>query len=580
MRAASSHPGVSIAVKLVIATSIVVAATVVSSSLYALNQAEETARVEQSWRDQTIDAAARFEARLTAMIAAQSLDYVVSGEAWVEVAQVMRDVGNDSAATVGAGERPRLQPTWFMLWDVEANPSEAVRKWPGAFGVHLAPGPEGLIYRSEAAPASSAEVIQLERSFAAVPLEARHGDLTELQIDATNYVFRAPVGMGKYTRAHLWIGISTQALHSELGKVAIQAQEHVRSLRVKLWVSVGVALLLGIVLAMLLGMNMARPIAALSAQATRMAQGDFDRRVPVDRRDELGTLARNFNFMADRIGELLLEQAEKAALEHEMDLARSVQQAMLPASQVERVGHVSVVGYCAPASSCGGDWWMHRKLAGDRLLIVVGDATGHGIHSAMIAATARGAVEALAAIDERMVSPEQVLRAIDSAIRNVGEHHVLMTAFAAVIDTMSGILQYANAGQNFPYVLHSADDGTLGGAAILAAPGNPLGDQEIAVHIRSGARQLRRGELFLCFTDGLVERANPDGELFGDRRLLRALRGQPLGGARELEALRLRVMHEVDAYAAGADAEDDVTFVFCHFDPPAVPQELRHAGTA
>lgn len=566
--------------KLVIATFIVVAATVVSSSLYALNQAEETARVEQSWRDQTIDAAARFEARLTAMIAAQSLDYVVSGEAWVEVPEVMRDVDKGSAAPVASGERPRLQPIWFMLWDVDANPQEAVRAWKGEIGAHLAPGPEGLIYRSEAAPASADEVIELERRFSEVPLTARYGDLTELRIDPTRFVFRAPVGMGNYTRAQLWIGISTVALHSELRKVAAQAREHVRSLRVKLWGSVGVALLLGIVLALLLGMNMARPIAALSAQATRMAQGDFDRRVPVDRRDELGTLARNFNFMADRIGELLLEQAEKAALEHEMDLARSVQQAMLPASRVERVGHVSVVGYCAPASSCGGDWWMHRKLSEDRLLIVVGDATGHGIHSAMIAATARGAVEALAAIDERLVSPEQVLRAIDSAIRNVGEHHVLMTAFAAVIDTSSGSLQYANAGQNFPYVLQPTEDGKLGGAAILAAPGNPLGDQEIAVHIRSGARQLSRGELFLCFTDGLVERANRAGELFGDRRLLRVLRGQPLESAGELEALRLRVMNAVNAYAEGVDAEDDVTFVFCHFHPPAVSQELRHAGTA
>ena len=59
----------------------------------------------------------------------------------------------------------------------------------------------------------------------------------------------------------------------------------------------------------------------------------------------------------------------------------------------------------------------------------IGDATGHGIHSAMIAATARGAVEALASFDEKALTPDQVLRAIDQAIRMVGEHNVLMTAF-------------------------------------------------------------------------------------------------------------------------------------------------------
>ena len=101
---------------------------------------------------------------------------------------------------------------------------------------------------------------------------------------------------------------------------------------------------------------------------------------------------------------------------------------------------------------------MYRKLSGGRMLLVLGDATGHGIHSAMIAATARGAVEALAGVDERLLTPEQVLRAIDHAIRMVGEHNVLMTAFAAVFDSQTGALHYANAGQNFPYVITLGSD--------------------------------------------------------------------------------------------------------------------------
>ena len=79
-----------------------------------------------------------------------------------------------------------------------------------------------------------------------------------------------------------------------------------------------------------------------------------------------------------------------------MELARQVQQAMLPPTVLDQHGALKVVGYCKPASSCGGDWWMYRKLSNGRMLLVLGDATGHGIHSAMIAATARGAVEALA----------------------------------------------------------------------------------------------------------------------------------------------------------------------------------------
>jgi serine phosphatase RsbU (regulator of sigma subunit) len=290
----------------------------------------------------------------------------------------------------------------------------------------------------------------------------------------------------------------------------------------------------------------------------------------VNRRDELGVLAHTFNVMQDEISALLYQQAEKASLEKEMELARQVQQAMLPPTTLDQHGSLKVVGYCMPASSCGGDWWTYRKLSNGRMLLVVGDATGHGIHSAMIAATARGAVEALSGIDERLLTPEQVLRAIDSAIRMVGEHNVIMTAFAAVFDSMNGVLHYANAGQNFPYVIRlDAPHRVLGEASIIAASGNPLGDRNIAVEIRRGSLQLKPGDLFVCFTDGVVERANRAGKLFGDRRLRGSLSGQPLPDANALLRLRDNLVHVLDSYAEGVLAEDDITFVLCQYDPPA-----------
>jgi len=214
------------------------------------------------------------------------------------------------------------------------------------------------------------------------------------------------------------------------------------------------------------------------------------------------------------------------------------------------------------------------------MLLVVGDATGHGIHSAMIAATARGAVEALSGIDERLLTPEQVLRAIDSAIRQVGDHNVLMTAFAAVFDSANGILHYANAGQNFPYVIKLGATRVLEEASIIAASGNPLGDRNIAVEIRRGSLQLRAGDLFVCFTDGVVERANPAGKLFGDRRLRGALTGQPLADGNALIRLRDGIVQTLERYAEGATADDDITFVLCQFDPVSAQRKSAGRGAA
>jgi len=133
----------------------------------------------------------------------------------------------------------------------------------------------------------------------------------------------------------------------------------------------------------------------------------------------------------------------------------------------------------------------------------------------------------------------------------------------------TGVLHYANAGQNFPYVIKLGAGRVLEKASIVAASGNPLGDHNIPVEIRRGSLQLGPGDLFVCFTDGLVERANPAGKLFGDRRLRGTLIGAPLGDGAALVSLRDRIVRELEAYAGGVLAEDDITLVLCHYDPQA-----------
>ena len=75
--------------------------------------------------------------------------------------------------------------------------------------------------------------------------------------------------------------------------------------------------------------------------------------------------------------------------------------------------------------------------------------------------------------------------------------------------------------------------------------------------------------MFVCFTDGVVERANPAGKLFGDRRLRNALTGQPVPDASALVTVRDHVLAMVEKHAEGATAQDDITFVLCQYDPAA-----------
>ncbi|MDB4958633.1 MAG: rsbU [Myxococcales bacterium] len=425
----------------------------------------------------------------------------------------------------------------------------------------------GQVVQATGAAPAAPRLAELERSLAD---GLKSGDVVHARAGTgASWVYGAPVKLGERTVGALRIGVTTAGLDAELAKSLADARARARESQKRVWITALLVLAVGVLIAGLLGFQLARPIKVLTVQANRIAAGDLGSRVAENRRDELGVLARTFNFMSDAITQLLVDQKQKASLEKEMELARQVQQAMLPPTLLDQHGALKVVGYCQPASQCGGDWWSYRKLANGRMLLVLGDATGHGLHSAMIAATARGAVEALAAIDEKLLTPEQVLKAIDQAIRMVGEHNVLMTAFAAVFDSIAGTLHYANAGQNFPYVMKLGATRILESASIIAASGNPLGDRNIAVEIRRGSVQLQPGDLFVCFTDGVVERANPAGKLFGDRRLRSALTGQSVADGPALVQLRDRVIAALETHSEGAVADDDITFVLCQYDPPA-----------
>jgi serine phosphatase RsbU (regulator of sigma subunit) len=544
---AKARTGISISAKLILTTSVVVAVAVGAATWFSQRTIDELTQMQIANRRTSGERSITRESELVVQAVATAVALPLAQSTYPDIKPVLDAAMRDDKKS---GD-DRLQ--WLVVTDATGQVVAATQNAPSADRL------AGLDKQLDGG--------------------TKNGDVVHVRIGSgSDWVYGAAIKLGDNAVGKLRIGVTTAGLEAELAKQLAISDERSKASQQRLLLIAAAVLAIGILLAAIQGMGLARPIRALTVQANKIASGDLKSRVPEGRRDELGVLAGTFNFMANEIQHLLAEQRQKVSLEKEMELARQVQQAMLPPTKLDSHGHLKIIGTCMPASQCGGDWWMYRKLTGGRVLLVLGDATGHGIHSAMIAATARGAVEALAAVDERLLTPEQVLRAIDQAIRMVGDHNVLMTAFAAVFDSQNGALHYANAGQNFPYVLKLGATKVLEQASIIAASGNPLGDRNIAVEIRRGALQLRPGDLFVCFTDGVVERANPQGKLFGDRRLRSALTGQQLPDASALSGLRDKVLQELDRHAQGAQPDDDITLVFCQFDPPGRTSTVTGTG--
>jgi serine phosphatase RsbU (regulator of sigma subunit)/HAMP domain-containing protein len=511
-------------------TSIVVAAAVGLSAWYGQRTIARLNADDASARRAAGEKAIVRESELLARNIANASAIPMGQHAYGEVGPLL-------AAT--QAEYPRVQ--WIAIGAEDGKP---VASTPGAPAVDFA---------------------EFAGANAGGPIEHRR-----LAADRPEWVYASPIKLGNELVGQLRLGVSTRDLEADLQAAIDRARGRAEDAMSTMKLVALIVLLIGVVLAAIQGIRTAAPINQLSRLATRIAGGHLHERVPAAGSDEIGVLARNFNFMADRLGVLMAENAQKASMERELALARAVQQGMLPSAELVEHGELKVIGHCEPASSCGGDWWTFRRLSGGRLLIVIGDATGHGVHSAILAGTARGAVEALAAADERLLSPEQVLRSIDAAIRHVGEQALLMTAFVAIFDPQAGSIRYANAGQNFPYLVHMEAGRRLEASQVIAASGTPLGDRTQQLDIRAGALELAPGDLFVAFTDGVVERQAPTGKQFGDRRLSSVFTGRTLpADGSALTTLRSVVRDAIEGFAGGTVAQDDITFVLCHYDPPA-----------
>ncbi|HTJ44565.1 MAG TPA: PP2C family protein-serine/threonine phosphatase [Kofleriaceae bacterium] len=253
------------------------------------------------------------------------------------------------------------------------------------------------------------------------------------------------------------------------------------------------------------------------------------------------------------------EAQSRVAIEREVELAAAVQTAFVPQPKLTHAGPVDVFGSWEPTSRCGGDWWALYPLAGERVLVVIGDVTGHGVAAAMVTAAAKGACDAALKIMGDAVDLVVLMQRLDAAVRRMGAGKLHLTCFMALCDVAAGQVSFANAGHVVPYLCR--DGGGNGELELhaLVARGNPLGAGPSPTP-RTATRPLARGDVIVWYTDGLVESLDPDGKQFGDRRMQRLLK--KLDRARlDPESVHDAIAGACSAHRSGRALADDMTLV-------------------
>ncbi|HMG25043.1 MAG TPA: SpoIIE family protein phosphatase, partial [Kofleriaceae bacterium] len=338
---------------------------------------------------------------------------------------------------------------------------------------------------------------------------------------------------------------------------AAAEQKAIASTRAALYTGAVGALfaLIGTVLAILQGLSISRPIKQLAWRADQIARGDLGARVEITSSDEIGLLGENFNFMADQIAILLEQTAEKARIEQELEVAKTIQDTLVPTSDPVDHGVLKFAGFYQPAAQTGGDWWTWHELVGGKVLLVVGDVTGHGVPSAMITAAAKAACDVARYVYRDDVTVSGLLEIMNHAIFESAQRRFVMTCFASIFDPQRRTITYANAGHNFPY-LYRAGDGR-GEFGSLMIRGNRLGDDRDSRY-DAKTTELIPGDVLVWYTDGIVECENASGEEYGEKRFRASVKR---AAALDAGDMRDAIVGDASAYFGDTPRKDDITMI-------------------
>lgn len=321
-------------------------------------------------------------------------------------------------------------------------------------------------------------------------------------------------------------------------------------------VAIGLLLLdiyaVAVLMAVFLIYGLSRAVNRLSKATAAVQEGDFSARIPVRRTDQLGQMQRDFNTMAASLEELVATAAQKESLEKELQIARELQQNLLPASLTTTEG-VELASYFEPSAAIGGDYFDLLRLDEDRLAVVIADVSGHGLSAGLRMAMLKAALSMLV---EQELPPTEVFTRLSRMVRSeqsAAPGRPLVTATLSLFDPRSGRLEITNAAHAPTYCLHDDE------VREIMLPSSPLG--ALGDHYRTEELELSPGDIVVWLSDGLIEAVDEEDESFGYERVVEALAGR----AKSATEVRDRLLQSVSEHAGDVPADDDRTLVVMHY---------------
>src|SRR6202047_88492 len=247
---------------------------------------------------------------------------------------------------------------------------------------------------------------------------------------------------------------------------------------------------------------------------------------------------------------LVERERERQRMEEQINIARGIQQALLP-KNFRDYPHLAVSGINFPCLSVGGDYFDVFPLSDKRTAFLIADVSGKGLGAALLTTMLQGALSGMTLGTD----PARVFNHVNRFLCSHSEVGRYATMFFGILD-QDGEMDYINAGHPSPFLIRHgvAEEPFTEGSY-------PVGLVQDAEYVTARVK-LEPGDTLILFSDGVTEAMDPGEELYGVPRLREVLTGQ---SECALDKLQKSILESVENFAKGAHQADDLTLLIVRY---------------
>jgi len=243
---------------------------------------------------------------------------------------------------------------------------------------------------------------------------------------------------------------------------------------------------------------------------------------------------------------LVNDAIEKERMEKELEVAAEIQQLLIP-NKLPEIPSLDITARNIPCKQIGGDFYDVRKIDDGRYLIIIADVSGKGVPAGLVVSTMQASLKAYLTYTQDLVELTNYLNQL-IVDQTTSERYI--TFFISLYDIETNEMRYVNAGHNPPFLFRENEVMRLKGGGI------PLGFMPFEYEEQK--IQFNQNDLLLLYTDRLEEAMNPEGEEYGEQRVVDYFHHQ---NGHQANELMNKLIGEVTSFRKGQLLEDDLTMI-------------------